>query len=152
MRCLPILLFCFSQWTNLIGPSHKKMKLWTLPKIEGSILKYWLPPLWPTHMGERRTTICRLHTIPLLSLTLQLSVREKLTSTVVVSLHRSKVSEFEVGSFFFFKSDWFSTLIIRFANFELAKEKGSTNLEIAFLFLFFFIIFLLLFFFYLFFF
>ncbi len=57
MRCLPILFICFSQWTNLIGPSHKKMKLWRLPKIEGFILKYWLPPLWPTHMGKRRTIL-----------------------------------------------------------------------------------------------
>jgi len=30
-----VILF-FSQWTNLIGPSHKKNKLWRLPKIEGS--------------------------------------------------------------------------------------------------------------------
>jgi len=41
-----------------------------------------------------------------------------------VGLQRSEVSEFEVGSFFFFfKSNWFPTLIIRFANFELAKER-----------------------------
>jgi hypothetical protein len=34
------------------------------------------------------------------------SVREKLTSVVVVGLQRSEISEFEVGSFFFFfKSD-----------------------------------------------
>jgi hypothetical protein len=39
-----------------------------------------------------------------------------------VGLQRSEVSEFEVGSFFFFfKSDWFPTLIIRFANFELFR-------------------------------
>jgi hypothetical protein len=39
-----------------------------------------------------------------------------------VGLQRSEVSEFEVGSFFFFfKSDWFPTLIIRFANFKLFR-------------------------------
>jgi hypothetical protein len=37
-------------------------------------------------------------------------------------LQRFEVSEFEVGSFFFFfKSDWFPALIIRFANFELFR-------------------------------
>jgi hypothetical protein len=32
------------------------MKLWRLPKIEGSILKYRVPFLWPTYISERRTT------------------------------------------------------------------------------------------------
>jgi hypothetical protein len=40
----------------LIDPSLKKKKLWRLPKVEGSILKYRVPPLWPTYIGERRTT------------------------------------------------------------------------------------------------
>jgi hypothetical protein len=31
------------------------MKLWRLPKTEGSILKYRVPPLWLTYIGERRT-------------------------------------------------------------------------------------------------
>jgi hypothetical protein len=35
------------------------MKLWRLPKIEGSILKYKVHPLWPTYIGERRTTIAK---------------------------------------------------------------------------------------------
>jgi len=44
----------------LIGPSLiKKKKLWRLPKIEGSILKYRVPPLWPTYVGERRTTFVK---------------------------------------------------------------------------------------------
>jgi len=62
---------------------------------------------------------------------LQLSVREKLTFVVVVGLQRSEVSKFEVGSFFFFKSDWFSTLIIRdlkFRNSKLAAFSSSSNL------------------------
>jgi hypothetical protein len=32
--------FFFLQRANLIGPSHKKRKLWRVPNIEGSILKY----------------------------------------------------------------------------------------------------------------
>jgi hypothetical protein len=32
------------------------MKLWRLPKIEGSILKYRVPPLWLSYIGERNTT------------------------------------------------------------------------------------------------
>jgi hypothetical protein len=31
------------------------MKLWRLPKIEGSILKYRIPALWLSYVGERRT-------------------------------------------------------------------------------------------------
>jgi hypothetical protein len=34
----------------------KKMKLWRLLKIEGSVLIYIVPPLGPTYIGERRTT------------------------------------------------------------------------------------------------
>jgi hypothetical protein len=29
----------------------KQLKLWRLPKIKGSILKYRVPPLWPTYIG-----------------------------------------------------------------------------------------------------
>jgi hypothetical protein len=36
--------------------SKRKIKLWRLPEIEGSILKYRVPPLWPTYISERRTT------------------------------------------------------------------------------------------------
>jgi len=35
------------------------MKLWMLPKIEGSILTYRVPPLWPSYIGERRTTFAK---------------------------------------------------------------------------------------------
>jgi len=39
------------------------MKLWRLPKIEGYILKYRVPPLWPTYMGERRTIFAKAYRI-----------------------------------------------------------------------------------------
>jgi hypothetical protein len=45
MRFLPSSNFVFEcNEPNLIGPSLKKMKLWRLPKIEGSILKYRVGP------------------------------------------------------------------------------------------------------------
>jgi hypothetical protein len=34
-------------------PIPQKKKLWRLPKIEGYIFKYSVPPLWPTYIGER---------------------------------------------------------------------------------------------------
>jgi len=48
--------FCFLQLANLIGPSFKKMKLWRLPKIEGSTLMCRVLPLWPSYICEKRTT------------------------------------------------------------------------------------------------
>jgi len=39
------------------------MKLWRLLKIEGSILKYRVPPFWPTYIGERRTTFAKTYGI-----------------------------------------------------------------------------------------
>jgi hypothetical protein len=46
MRCLPSsnLFLAISQF-DCITP--KKMKLWKLPKIEGFLLKYGVPSLWP---------------------------------------------------------------------------------------------------------
>jgi hypothetical protein len=41
----------------------KNLKLWRLPKIEGSILKYIVPPLWPTYIGERRATLAKAYGI-----------------------------------------------------------------------------------------
>jgi hypothetical protein len=35
--------------------------LWRLPKIRGSILKYRVPSLWPTYIGERRTTFAKAY-------------------------------------------------------------------------------------------
>jgi hypothetical protein len=39
------------------------MKLWRLPKIECSILKHRVPPLWPSYIGERRTTFAKAYGI-----------------------------------------------------------------------------------------
>jgi hypothetical protein len=39
------------------------MKLWKLPKIEGSVLNYGVPPLWPTYAGEKRTTFAKAYGI-----------------------------------------------------------------------------------------
>jgi hypothetical protein len=35
------------------------MKLWRLPNVEGLILKYRFPLLWPSYIGERRTTFVK---------------------------------------------------------------------------------------------
>ncbi len=40
-----------------------KLKLWRLPKIKGYILKYRVPPLWSTYIGERRTTFAKAYGI-----------------------------------------------------------------------------------------
>jgi len=51
-------------------PPHPSMKsydslyffiLWRLPKIEGSILNYRVPPLWLTYISERRTTFAKAY-------------------------------------------------------------------------------------------
>jgi len=39
------------------------MKLERLPNIEGLILKYRFLPLWPTYIGERRTTFVKAYEI-----------------------------------------------------------------------------------------
>ncbi len=41
---------CQNQFDWPIAP--KKMKLWRLLKIEGSVLMYIVPPLGPTYIGE----------------------------------------------------------------------------------------------------
>jgi len=64
MRCLPSFLFYFFwQHANLIDPLLKKTKLWRLPKTEGSILKYIVPPLRPAYIGEKRTPISKAYGI-----------------------------------------------------------------------------------------
>jgi hypothetical protein len=40
-----------------------KKNLGRLPKIKGSILKYRVPPVWPTYIGERRTTFGKAYGI-----------------------------------------------------------------------------------------
>jgi hypothetical protein len=47
----------------LVDPSLKKIKLWRLPKIEGSILKYKVPPIWPTYIDEGRTPFFKAYGI-----------------------------------------------------------------------------------------
>jgi hypothetical protein len=42
---------------------RKKKKLCRVPEIEGSILKYRVPSLWLTHIGERRTTFVKAYGI-----------------------------------------------------------------------------------------
>jgi hypothetical protein len=37
------------------------MKVWRLSKIEGSVLKYRVHPLWHTYIGERRTTFAKTY-------------------------------------------------------------------------------------------
>jgi hypothetical protein len=37
------------------------MKLWRLPKTEGSLLKHRVPSLWFTYIGERRTTFAKAY-------------------------------------------------------------------------------------------
>ncbi len=38
----------------------EKMKLWWLPKIEGPILKYNVPPFWPTYIGQKVDNIFQI--------------------------------------------------------------------------------------------
>jgi hypothetical protein len=69
LLCFALIRWCafqvlfFLQWANLIGPSLKKKKLWRLPKIEGSIFKYSVPPHWPTYIGERWTKFAKANGI-----------------------------------------------------------------------------------------
>ncbi len=44
-------------------PITEKTKLWRLPEIEGSILKYRVPSLWPTYVNERRTKFAKSYEI-----------------------------------------------------------------------------------------
>ncbi len=37
--------------------TQKRLNVWDLPKIEGSILEYIAPCLWPSYIGWRRTTV-----------------------------------------------------------------------------------------------
>jgi len=47
----------------LIGPSLKDIKLWRAPNMEGYILEYRVPALWPMYIGERRTTFAKAYGI-----------------------------------------------------------------------------------------
>jgi hypothetical protein len=64
MMCLPSNFFKF--WNEPIWLVHhsKKWNYGQLPKIKCSILKYRVvPPLWPTYVGEKRTTIAKAYRI-----------------------------------------------------------------------------------------
>jgi hypothetical protein len=64
MRWLPssIIIISILQGINVIDPSLQKIKkLWWLPKIEGSILKFKVPPFWPTYTRQRWTTLAKVH-------------------------------------------------------------------------------------------
>jgi hypothetical protein len=39
--------------------NQKKKRLWELPKIKGFILKYLVPPVWPTYICARRITFSK---------------------------------------------------------------------------------------------
>jgi hypothetical protein len=39
------------------------MKLYRVPKTKGFILKYIVPPLWPTYIGERRRPFSKAYGI-----------------------------------------------------------------------------------------
>jgi hypothetical protein len=53
--------FATSQFDWPITP--KKVKLLSLPNTKGYILKYIVPPLWPTYIGERRITFAKAYGI-----------------------------------------------------------------------------------------
>jgi len=61
MRCLPSSISFF--WNEPIPHHSKKIKLWRLLKIKGFILKYKVPPLWPTYISERKTTFAKAYGI-----------------------------------------------------------------------------------------
>ncbi len=50
MRCLPNFILIYVGDEPFDWPITEKMKLQRLPKIEGSILKYRVPSLWPKPM------------------------------------------------------------------------------------------------------
>jgi hypothetical protein len=41
----------------------QNMKLWWLPKIEGSVLKYKIPPFWPRYICQKWTTFAKVYGI-----------------------------------------------------------------------------------------
>ncbi len=51
--------FATSQFDRSIIQKIKNQK----SNYEGSILKYWIPPLWPTYIGDRRTRFAKANGI-----------------------------------------------------------------------------------------
>jgi hypothetical protein len=58
-----LLKFLFLSPCNEPPNTFFKMKLWRLPKTEASTMKYRVPSLWPTYVGERRTTFAKAYGI-----------------------------------------------------------------------------------------
>jgi hypothetical protein len=75
MRCLASSNF-FWQWDQFDCITPKKWNYGSSPKIEGFLLKYGVPCLWPSYMGERRTTFAQ-------------ACMERLVSTVQVESEQS---------------------------------------------------------------
>jgi len=70
------LLEFIAPWTLeacLKSPSKylKKLKPWKLPKIKGFILKFRVPPLWPSYITESRTTFGKTYGIGAMENTLE---------------------------------------------------------------------------------
>jgi hypothetical protein len=60
-QVLFIIYLFISQQANLIGPLLKKK--FKKSNYGGSILKYWVPPLWPTYIGDRTTRFAKAYGI-----------------------------------------------------------------------------------------
>jgi len=55
--------FLFGDEANLIGSPLKKTETLEAPKIQGSILKYGVSPLWSTYTSKRRRTSAKAYGI-----------------------------------------------------------------------------------------
>ncbi len=53
--CLPMSRF------NWLVPPPKKLKLWMLSQMQGSIFKHSVPSLWLTYIAKRRTTFAKAY-------------------------------------------------------------------------------------------
>ncbi len=49
--------FCCCNEPIWLAHHSKKLKLWSLPKKEGSILKYRVPPIWPTYLSMKQGSL-----------------------------------------------------------------------------------------------
>jgi len=63
MRCFPSSIFDFGPTSQFDWPITQKTKIWRLQKIEDIILKYKIPPLWPTYIAERKTRFAKTYGI-----------------------------------------------------------------------------------------
>jgi hypothetical protein len=60
---LQFFFFFYAMSQFWLAHHSNKMKLWRLLKIECIILKCRIPPLWPTCIGEMRTTFVKAYGI-----------------------------------------------------------------------------------------